>query len=86
MKFEPAKDYENLLRQAYALASLVNTQEKELSFFRKKDYSLSERKLAALETSLESEKTMNSRLTEELERLIPNVEVTGSAALSRCPS
>lgn len=86
MKFEPAKDYENLLRQSYALASLVNTQEKELSFFRKKDYSLSERKIAALETSLESEKTMNSRLTEELERLIPNVEVTGSAALSRCPS
>lgn len=65
MKFNPAADYDSLLKQAYSLAMLVTTQEEIISCYRKKDYLLSETRLAGLERSLESEREMNEKLTNE---------------------
>jgi hypothetical protein len=66
MIFVPSKDYDSLLKQAYALHNLCDSQEKQLAYFRKTDYSLSEQRMSELTNQIESERAMNSRLTEEL--------------------
>jgi len=70
MSFVPALDYESLLKQASALCIMATAQEKQLSFYRKKDYSLAEARIVELELLLESEKAMNATLTNELEKWI----------------
>jgi DNA-binding transcriptional regulator/RsmH inhibitor MraZ len=69
VKFKPHETYEGLRRQASSLVTIVSSLEAELSIYRKKNYELSERKLAALEKALESEKQMNDTLTRELDEL-----------------
>ena len=53
-----------------AYKSLVASQEKITSWYRQQDYSHSEPRLKQLEESLESERAMNAKLTEELEATI----------------
>ncbi len=67
MKFTPSTDYALLKRQAYALHSMLCSQERELNIYRKKDYTLSKSKLDSLKESLDSEREMNATLTQELE-------------------
>ena len=68
-RFNPASNYEELLKQANALYTLCKSQEKTISFLNKRNYELSEKRLSSLEKDLESEREMNHVLTEELERL-----------------
>jgi len=63
----PADNYESLLRQFSALKSLNFYLEEQLTFYRNKDYTLSELRLKSLESQLESEKEMNAILTRELD-------------------
>ena len=65
--FKPDPTYEGLLIQARALNRIVDCVEVQLKCYRDKDYSLQERRIAALEQSLESEREMNAILTAELE-------------------
>ena len=65
---EPAEDYNLLKKQFNSLKMLCNSMENQLSYYRNKDYQLSEFKLQQLEEKLESEKQMNAVLTEELEK------------------
>lgn len=69
MNFTPHETYEGLKRQACSLVTLVSCLENELSFYRQKDYELSEKRLEALEKALESEKSMNNILTRELDEI-----------------
>ena len=69
IKAEPHEEYEMLRRQFMSLRSLANNQIEQLSFYSKKNYLLSEAKLAELEKSLDSEKQMNAILTQEAEQL-----------------
>lgn len=68
-RLKPAGSYSGLLKQTLALNMLADSFEKELKFYRDKNYSLNENRLKELEESLESEREMNAVLTEELERL-----------------
>jgi hypothetical protein len=68
MNFEPAKNYDGLLRQACSLFTLTVIQDKAICEMNKKDYSLSEKRLTELEESLASERAMNTKLTNELAR------------------
>lgn len=61
--FKPAEDYETLLKQAKALASLVNAMESELSLLRRQ---VDPVRLADLEQQINSERAANERLTNEL--------------------
>ena len=69
IKAEAAKDYEGLLVQFRAMKCLLNSQGERLSWYANRDYSLSERRLNELTSSLESEREMNAELTAEVERL-----------------
>jgi DNA-binding transcriptional regulator/RsmH inhibitor MraZ len=69
VKFKPHETYEGLRLQANSLVTLVSSLEEELSFYRKKNYELSEQRLVALEKALESEKEMNNTLTRELDEI-----------------
>ena len=62
----PPKTYEGLLKHCNSLRMLIHSLEAELKYYRKRDYSLSEPKIAELEAKLESEKAMNEILTKEL--------------------
>ena len=64
---KPDPTYEGLLIQARALNRIVECVEAQLKHYRDKDYSLQEKRLDALERSLESEREMNAILTRELE-------------------
>lgn len=72
MKSNPSSDYNTLLRQYNALRTLVKALESEISFYRRKDYALAEKRLEELERDLESEREMNAILTEELEECKKN--------------
>ena len=65
IKAQPHETYDGLKKQFMALKNMLNSMGEQLSFYSKKDYSLSEKRLAALEESLESERAMNAKLTEE---------------------
>lgn len=80
MKFQPAKDYDSLLKQARALHQLLNSKESQLSIYRNKDDQHSVHRLKQLELSLESEKDMNDLLTNEniaLQASIDELKQTG---------
>ncbi len=62
-----AEDYDTLVKQFKSLLQLCNSQEACLSYYMKRDYSLSEKRLNELEQALEGEKQMNAQLTLELE-------------------
>ena len=64
--FKPADNYPSLLRQAKALAGLVEAMESELSLLRRQ---VDPVRLADLEQQIDSEREANARLTEELEQL-----------------
>ena len=66
MEIELAKDLRGLRIQANAMKTLIKCQERIMSNLYKKDYSLAERRLEALEADLESEREMNATLTEEI--------------------
>jgi hypothetical protein len=66
-KFTPDPTYEGLRIQANALFQIAKASEKIQATYMKKDYSLSEPRLKALEESLRSERDMNAILTRELE-------------------
>ena len=70
-KFIPSQEYSGLLRQAYALHTLLTGHEKELAILRKRDYDTSEVVIKRLESELESEREMNESMTNELEGLDP---------------
>lgn len=65
MKF--SDDPKELLLQARALHRIVKCVEAQLSYYRNKDYACSEKRLAELESQIQSERTMNDILTRELE-------------------
>jgi hypothetical protein len=67
--FKPVDDYEGLRKQFGALNNLYNSLCQEVAQYRKKDWTLSERKFNHLEYCLESEKAMNETLTNENESL-----------------
>lgn len=69
VKAEPHEDYECLKRQFISLRSMVNSLGQQLSFYQKKSYETGEQHLSALKESLESERSMNAALTEELAAL-----------------
>ena len=73
-KYTPAEDYKGLLRQFSAMQTLLICKEKEISYYDKKDYNLSERKLKELEENLESEKNMNHELTTRESELLTTIE------------
>ena len=66
-QFTTSNDYDGLLSQFKSMNNLISCMERELSYFRKKDFTLSEENLKDLEGKLESEKEMNHQLTCELE-------------------
>ena len=63
IKATAAEDYEGLLIQFRAMKCLLNSQGERLSWYANRDYSLSERRLNDLTSSLESEREMNAELT-----------------------
>lgn len=65
MKPTPSKTYEGLLLQFNSLVTLFNLTEDRCVELSRKDYSLSEARLKALEEALESERAMNHQLTLE---------------------
>ena len=77
MKFVPSKSYDSLKKQAYALHTLATSMESELARLRAKDYKTTERQLNLLEESLESEREMNSILTQEIQKLEERIMFTG---------
>jgi len=59
-----------LLRvQANALLNILHAVEAQIHYYQQKDYTLAEHRLNTLEKSLESERDMNAKLTEEIEQL-----------------
>lgn len=70
-QFTPSNDYDGLLSQFESMNNLISCMERELSYFRKKDFTLSEENFKELEGKLESEKEMNHQLTCELEAVRP---------------
>lgn len=75
LKADPNADYNLLKQQFFSLKSICAAQGQQLSVYRKKSHELSEKRLAALEESLESERQMNFQLTEELEKLRTPIEL-----------
>lgn len=70
---------------------LIKSIDKQLNYYRQKDYSLSEKHLKHLEECLEGEKEMNAILTEEKEMLktklshnSKSMPCCGCAALDEC--
>jgi hypothetical protein len=68
-KIKLASNYETLHKQASSMKMLIKSIEKQLTYYRLKDYNLSEMRLKYLEECLEGEKEMNAILTEENEML-----------------
>jgi hypothetical protein len=67
VKFKPAEDYENLKRQACALATIVTSQEHQLLVYSEKVEKL-ERELHLVgKTAIEELRSVNERLTNLLE-------------------
>ena len=66
LNFNPNKSYQGLLKQAHALANLVNSQQREMVGLRQKDYSHSERALSALREELDLERKKNAKLSRDL--------------------
>ncbi len=71
MKFDPAKEYKNLLNQAYSMQALINSMESqirdlsiELDVIKRRDRSISENEIDALR----EENQMLTNLLEEKER------------------
>ena len=64
---EPADNYKSLRKQFSALLTMLGTNKEICSHYMDKDYKLSEKRLDALEVSLESERAMNAQLTLEIE-------------------
>lgn len=67
MEFRPANDYEGLLRQARALASLVSNIEGENSGWRRRCEKLEVQVKLADTAAIEAERSTNARLTDDLE-------------------
>ena len=68
IKAEPADNFDALKKQFQSLKSMVNSMGEQLSYYQKKSYETGEKHLAYLSEQLESEKAMNAKLTEELDR------------------
>lgn len=66
---KPADDYKTLRKQFGSLLTFASAGQDMLSVYMQKDYDLSEKRLKALEMSLESERDMNNELTNEIEQL-----------------
>ena len=77
MNFEPSKNYEALLRQARSLASMVNSMEKQLSFYRAEPLAKDDAKYKALQDQIEGEREMNCILTNELDAIKSNAKNEG---------
>lgn len=73
----PHGTYEGLLCQFRALKTMINSMGQQISSYSKKDYSLSEKRLAGLQASLDSERAMNAKLTEELDHLASTGRIRG---------
>jgi uncharacterized protein with von Willebrand factor type A (vWA) domain len=73
-RYTPAEDYDGLLRQFSSMNTLLICQGKELSYYSKKDYTLSEKRLKELEENLESEKQMNHELTTREQELLDTIK------------
>ena len=69
VKAPAAEDYNGLLFQFRAMKCLLNSQSRMLSYYNRKDYSMSERRINELTACLDSEREMNAELTEEVEML-----------------
>lgn len=67
--FKPAEDYKGLLIQARALNRLAGGAKAAMAYYADKYHSVSDRRVAELESALESEKEMNDILTREIEEL-----------------
>lgn len=64
---EPHETYEGLKRQFFALKKILQSKEAELHVYQKRIREFDFEKIIELEAELESQKEMNSILTEELE-------------------
>jgi hypothetical protein len=62
----PHETYDGLKCQFRALKTMLNSMGQQLTHYQKKSYETGEKHLAALKESLESEREMNAKLTEEL--------------------
>jgi hypothetical protein len=67
LNIEIAEDYETLLVQFKALKRIVISQQAKLDHYQKRLQEFSVERVIQLEAELESQKEMNSLLTEELE-------------------
>lgn len=67
IKANPHEDYDMLRRQFLSLKSMCNSMGEQLSYYRGKSYETGEKHLTSLKESLDSEKAMNAKLTEEIE-------------------
>lgn len=65
----PAATYGSLQKQFFALRNLVNCLSEQLNHYKNKSYETGERRLKELTESLESERAMNCRLTNDICRL-----------------
>ena len=79
IKAEAAKDYEGLLVQFRSMKCLLNSQGERLSWYANRDYSLSERRLNELTSSLESEREIQllqkvQQLEDQVSCLVQNSE------------
>jgi len=74
MKFEPAPDYENLLRQARALACIVDSKEKQCSLYEKNVRELRKQLAEIGPAAINAERETNRILTERLEQLESRLE------------
>jgi uncharacterized protein YlxW (UPF0749 family) len=69
MNFTPAADYENLLRQARALATIVDGKEKQQSLDAKTIKALKNRIAAMSPDAVNAERETNRLLTERIDAL-----------------
>jgi hypothetical protein len=67
LNIEIAEDYETLLVQFKALKRIAISQQAQLDHYQKRVQEFSVERVVQLEAELESQKEMNSLLTEELE-------------------
>lgn len=66
MNFKPHKSYQGLLKQAQAMANLLDAQQVTLLDYRQKDYSHSELAVAGLKKRIAELKEENERLSHSL--------------------
>ena len=63
MNFRPHKSYQGLLKQAQAMANLIDAQQATLLYYRQKDYSQSELAVAGLKKRIKQLECENEKLS-----------------------